>query len=54
MPGWELVQGKPLADGGGHVVDDALNVIFLLGGDGEVYSPYSLLCMCPGENLSST
>jgi hypothetical protein len=30
--------GKPLADGGGHDVDDASGAVLLLEGDIEVYS----------------
>jgi hypothetical protein len=30
--------GKPLADGGGHNIDDAASVVLLLEGDIEVVS----------------
>jgi hypothetical protein len=39
---WALDWGKPLADGGGHDVDDAIDVTLLLEGDIEVVSPSSL------------
>jgi hypothetical protein len=39
---WDLDWGKPLADGGGHDIDDADGVVLLLEGDIEVISPSSL------------
>ena len=48
VPGWELVRGKSLADDGDHIVDDALGVISLLGGDSEVYSPLLPPLYVPG------
>ena len=45
VTGWKLVQGKFLADSGGHIVDGTLGVIPFPGGNGEVNSdpPYSLV-----------
>jgi hypothetical protein len=41
---WALNRGKPLADDGGHEVDDAGDgTVLLLEGDIEVVSPPSLL-----------
>jgi hypothetical protein len=39
---WALDLGKPLADGGGHDIDDADGATILLEGDIEVVSPPSL------------
>jgi hypothetical protein len=47
--GGALDLGKPLADRGGHVVDEAAGGVLLLQGDFEVYSPLPDLPIS-GEN----
>lgn len=48
---WALNRGKPLADGGGHEVDDAGDgAVLLLEGDIEVVSPPSPALLISGES----